>query len=71
MKKMEDYVRSIPDFPEPGIIFRAVTIITGNGARAANGNPYGFSYLTTTVLNWTCPAQRIEKEGSHHEHPCQ
>ena len=27
MKKMEDYVRSIPDFPEPGIIFRDVTSI--------------------------------------------
>ena len=25
MKKMEDYVRSIPDFPEPGIIFRDIT----------------------------------------------
>ncbi|HHU72978.1 MAG TPA: adenine phosphoribosyltransferase, partial [Clostridiales bacterium] len=25
MKKLEDYVRSIPDFPEPGIIFRDVT----------------------------------------------
>lgn len=27
MKKLEDYVRSIPDFPEPGIIFRDVTTI--------------------------------------------
>lgn len=27
MKKMEDYVRSIPDFPEPGIIFRDVTSV--------------------------------------------
>lgn len=27
MKKVEDYVRSIPDFPEPGIIFRDVTSI--------------------------------------------
>ena len=27
MKKIEDYVRSIPDFPEPGIIFRDVTSI--------------------------------------------
>ncbi len=27
MKKVEDYVRSIPDFPEPGIIFRDVTIL--------------------------------------------
>lgn len=27
MKKVEDYVKSIPDFPEPGIIFRDVTTI--------------------------------------------
>ena len=27
MKKVEDYVTSIPDFPEPGIIFRDVTTI--------------------------------------------
>ena len=27
MKKLEDYVISIPDFPEPGIIFRDVTSI--------------------------------------------
>ncbi len=27
MKKLEDYVRSIPDFPEKGIIFRDVTSI--------------------------------------------
>ncbi len=27
MKKLEDYVRSIPDFPEEGIIFRDVTSI--------------------------------------------
>ena len=27
MKKIEDYVRSIPDFPEPGIIFRDVTSV--------------------------------------------
>ncbi len=27
MKKLEDYVRSIPDFPEPGIIFRDITSI--------------------------------------------
>lgn len=27
MKKMEDYVLSIPDFPEPGIIFRDVTSV--------------------------------------------
>lgn len=27
MKKVEDYVRSIPDFPEPGIMFRDVTSV--------------------------------------------
>lgn len=27
MKKIEDYVRSIPDFPEPGIIFRDITSV--------------------------------------------
>lgn len=27
MKKMEDYVRTIPDFPEPGIMFRDVTSV--------------------------------------------
>ena len=27
MKKLEDYVRSIPDFPEEGVIFRDVTSV--------------------------------------------
>lgn len=27
MKKLEEYVKSIPDFPEPGIIFRDVTSV--------------------------------------------
>ena len=27
MKELEEYVRSIPDFPEPGIIFRDITTI--------------------------------------------
>ena len=30
MKRLENYVRSIPDFPEPGIIFRDVTSILQN-----------------------------------------
>lgn len=30
MKKLEDYVRCIPDFPEPGIIFRDITGILQN-----------------------------------------
>ena len=27
MKKVEDYIRSIPDFPEPGVVFRDVTSV--------------------------------------------
>ena len=27
MKKLEEYVRNIPDFPEPGIIFRDITTL--------------------------------------------
>ena len=27
MRKVEDYIRSIPDFPEPGRIFRDITTI--------------------------------------------
>lgn len=27
MKKLEEYVRSIPDFPEPGVVFRDVTSV--------------------------------------------
>ena len=27
MKKIEEYVRSIPDFPEKGIIFRDITSV--------------------------------------------
>ena len=27
MKKIDEYVRSIPDFPEPGIIFRDITSV--------------------------------------------
>lgn len=30
MSKVEQYVTSIPDFPEPGIIFRDVTSVLGN-----------------------------------------
>lgn len=30
MKKVEDYIVSIPDFPEPGIVFRDVTSILGD-----------------------------------------
>ena len=31
MKKLEEYVRSIPDFPEEGIIFRDITSVLQDG----------------------------------------
>ena len=30
MKTVKDYVTSIPDFPEPGIIFRDITSVIGD-----------------------------------------
>ena len=30
MKKLEEYVRSIPDFPEEGIKFRDITTVLQN-----------------------------------------
>ena len=31
MKKVEDYIRTIPDFPEPGIMFRDITTVLEDG----------------------------------------
>ena len=31
MKKIADYIRSIPDFPKPGILFRDITSLIENG----------------------------------------
>ena len=36
MKRLEEYVVSIPDFPEPGIIFRDVTSILQDAAHIGN-----------------------------------
>ena len=30
MQKIEDYIKSIPDFPKPGVLFRDVTGILDN-----------------------------------------
>ena len=40
MKKLEEYVRSIPDFPEKGIIFRDVTSVLQDADGTAPGNRY-------------------------------
>lgn len=38
MKKLEEYVRSIPDFPEKGIIFRDITDSDPGSKRLSSGN---------------------------------
>ena len=45
MKKIEEYVRSIPDFPEPGIIFRDITSVLqdADGLQLANRLHAGMS----------------------------
>lgn len=40
MKKLEEYVKSIPDFPEKGIIFRDVTsVFAGCGGTSLGHRP--------------------------------
>ena len=50
MKKLEEYVRSIPDFPEPGIIFRDVTSILQD----ADGLQLALQVLSREVLFSVC-----------------
>ena len=62
MKKVEDYVRSIPDFPEPGIIFRDITsvlqddVICGTESR-------GFIFGMPIAYNLHKPFVPIRKKG--------
>ena len=48
MKKLEEYVRSIPDFPEPGIIFRDITTILQDAD--------GLQLQTVCTWQWTASA---------------
>lgn len=48
MKKIEDYVRSIPDFPEEGIIFRDVTSVLQD----ADGLHLAISSMEDKVKDW-------------------
>lgn len=50
MKKLEDYVTSIPDFPEEGIIFRDVTSILQD----ADGLQLAIDGLLETLKNVQC-----------------
>ena len=44
MKELKEYVRSIPDFPEPGIIFRDVTTILCLSIDELRGKLQGLDY---------------------------
>ncbi len=48
MKKIEEYVRSIPDFPEEGIIFRDVTSVLQD----ADGLHLAISSMEEKVKDW-------------------
>ena len=52
MKKIEEYVRSIPDFPEPGIIFRDVTSVIqdADGLQLAIDSMKGVDFDVITGL---------------------
>ena len=50
--KVEDYIRAIPDFPKPGIVFRDVTTLFGD--------PRGFRMAIDMLLH-PFAGQRIDK----------
>ena len=50
MKKLEEYVRSIPDFPQEGIIFRDVTSVLEDAD--------GMHLAIDTCLLYTSPSPR-------------
>ena len=51
-KQVKDYIRSIPDFPKPGIVFRDVTTLFLD--------PRGFRMAVDQLLH-PFPGERIEK----------
>ena len=68
MKAIEEYVRSIPDFPEPGIIFRDVTSILqdAEGLHLAidlGPESRGFIFGVPIAYNLHKPFIPIRKKG--------
>ena len=56
MKKLEDYIRTIPDFPEPGIMFRDITTVFQDASR-------GFIYGAALAYNLHKPLILVRKKG--------
>ena len=74
MKKIEEYVRSIPDFPEPGIIFRDITSVLqdADGLQLADGVDYdvvagtesrGFIFGVPIAYEMHKPFVPVRKKG--------
>ena len=65
MKKIEDYVLSIPDFPEPGIIFRDITSVLqdADGLQLAIDSMQGFIFGVPIAYNLHKPFVPIRKKG--------
>ena len=61
MHEVEKYIRSIPDFPEPGIIFRDVTTVM----KDPNGLKIAIDYMIDKVKDlplWIpCPIPGLPK----------
>ena len=64
MKKLEEYVRSIPDFPEPGIIFRDITTILqdADGLQLAIDGWSGVPRVYFRRAGCICDAQGIRAD---------
>ena len=60
MRKVEDYIRSIPDFPEPGIIFRDITTVMQDPDGLESR---GFMFGTPIAYNMGKPFVPIRKKG--------
>ena len=65
MKKIEDYVRSIPDFPEPGIIFRDITSVLqdADGLQLVGTESRGFIFGVPIAYNLHKPFVPVRKKG--------
>ena len=47
MKTVEDYIRTIPDFPKPGIMFRDVTTLLADPRGFRVSAPHGRAFCET------------------------
>ena len=63
MKKIEEYVRSIPDFPEKGIIFRDVTSVLQDADGLQVSEPRTPQMIIYTKLPQPVPAYSLVRHA--------